>query len=274
VELVSQFGVVLSRTFLLDNQLAKSSMSSNADSSDAQSANLPFVKSVVRRIVEELFNSQSQWKSGDLADRAIQLHQTRSGLGSSNPRGVLRRVFDDLKNDGLVVAPAPGWLRWSCSGAGDLQLPDQLPTDGAASVDDVVDDLEPTIKIETEVGAGPECVYLYFNPNDRQLAELKGRDVWECKIGRTAGFDAINRILAQGIRTALSRLPIVGLVLRTDDSAALENALHASLRLVGAEVPDSPGNEWFFTSPARTQAWYMSFQNALTEIRPQCTNLG
>jgi hypothetical protein len=149
-----------------------------------------------------------------------------------------------------------------------------VPTDIAASVDDVVDDLEPTIHIEREAGAGLECVYLYFNPNDRRLAELEGRDVWECKIGRTASFDAINRILGQGIRTALSRLPTVSLVLRTDDSAALENALHASLRLVGAEVPDSPGNEWFFTSPARVEVWYASFQTALTEIRPQGVSPG
>ena len=41
--------------------------------------------------------------------------------------------------------------------------------------------------------------------NDRRLAELEGRDVWECKIGRTSSRDAIQRILGQGIRTALSR---------------------------------------------------------------------
>ena len=67
-------------------------------------------------------------------------------------------------------------------------------------------------------------------------------------------------------RTALSRLPTIGLVLRAEDSAALESALHSSLRLVGAEVPDSPGNEWFITSPARIEAWYESFQNALAAI--------
>lgn len=111
------------------------------------------------------------------------------------------------------------------------------------SLDDAIDDFEPVIRPDKEVGAGPECVYLYFNPNDRRLAELEGRDVWECKIGRTGSRDAIQRILGQGIRTALSRLPTVGLVLRTDDSGALESALHSSLRLVGAEVPDSPGNE-------------------------------
>lgn len=66
----------------------------------------------------------------------------------------------------------------------------------------------------------------------------------------------------------------MGLVLRTDDSAALENALHSSLRLIEAEVPDSPGNEWFITSPARVEAWYASFQNALTAIQLPSVNSG
>ena len=138
-----------------------------------------------------------------------------------------------------------------------------------ASVDEAINDFDPIIRPDKEVGAGSECVYLYFNPNDRRLAELEGRDVWECKIGRTGSRDAIQRILGQGIRTALSRLPTVGLVLRAEDSAALESALHSSLRLVGAEVPDSPGNEWFITSPARVEAWYESFQNSLAAIRHQ-----
>jgi hypothetical protein len=49
--------------------------------------------------------------------------------------------------------------------------------------------------------------------------------------------------------------------------------LHSSLRLVGAEVPDSPGNEWFVTSPTRVEAWYESFLNAIaaieTPLRPK-----
>jgi hypothetical protein len=147
-----------------------------------------------------------------------------------------------------------------------------VDTTGLADV--AADEFEPTIRTEKEVGVGAECVYLYFYPNDRRLAELEGRDAWECKIGRTASGDAINRIFGQGIRTALSRLPIVGLVVRTDDSSALENALHSSLRLVGAEVPDSPGNEWFLTSPARVEAWYAVFQTSLGEIRPALGTCG
>jgi hypothetical protein len=164
--------------------------------------------------------------------------------------------------------PGHGWWRWIGSSP-DGSIPEEQAIETTASVDDAIDDFEPLIRPDKEVGAGPECVYLYFNPNDRRLAELEGRDTCECKIGRTGSRDPIQRILGQGIRTALSRLPTVGLVLRAEDSAALEIALHSSLRLVGAEVPDSPGNEWFITSPARVEAWYESFQNALVAIGQQ-----
>jgi hypothetical protein len=70
------------------------------------------------------------------------------------------------------------------------------------------------------------------------------------------------------MRTALSHMPIVGLLIKTDDSAALEKALHAALRLVEAAVPDSPGVEWFMTSPTDVEEWYNRFQHSLSALIP------
>lgn len=227
---------------------------------------LPFVRPVVREIIEGLFREQSQWKSADLVDRVIQSHRGRGGSLVPNPAFTIRRVLQDLRDDGLVIAPGHGWWRWTGSST-DGPIPEEQATETLASVDQLNNEMEPVLQADKEVGAGSECVYLYFNPNDRRLAAIEGRDVWECKIGRTGSRDAIQRILGQGIRTALSRLPTVGLVLRTEDSSALETALHSSLRLVGAEVPDSPGNEWFITSPARVEAWWERFQDSLAAIK-------
>jgi hypothetical protein len=49
--------------------------------------------------------------------------------------------------------------------------------------------------------------------------------------------------------------------------------LHSSLRLVSAEVPDSPGNEWFITSPARVEQWYLGFQSALASLETASAGL-
>jgi len=231
---------------------------------------LPFARPIVRQLTEQLFREQSQWRTGELVDRIVQLHRARGGAPVAKPGSTVGRVLQDLRAEGAVAAPGHGWWRWIGVATGGQQTIEIAPLhlDANAAMDELIEDseLESTIRIEKEIGAGSECVYLYFNPNDRRLADLEGRDIWECKIGRTSSDDPINRVLRQGIRTALSRLPTVGLVLRTQDSAALENALHSSLRLVGAELPDSPGNEWFQTSPARVEAWFAGFQNGIEQL--------
>ena len=217
----------------------------------------PFVRPVVRRIIERLFSEKDLWKSGELVDRVVQAHRDAGGSVVPNPNFTIIRA-----------------LRWTRAPEDGSPAPEEKATDSCSAVDEKIDDIEPAIRPEKEIGNGLECVYLYFNPNDRRLAELEGRDIWECKIGRTSSRDAMQRIWGQGIRTSLSHLPTVGLVFRTDDSSALENALHSSLRLVGAEVPDSPGNEWFITSPALVEAWYESFQSTLATLRTSIAEPG
>ena len=246
-------------------------MGSNNDQT-GQTAGLPFVRPIIRSLVEEAFRDEAQWKSSDLVDRVAQLHRQRGGAVPPSPALPVRRVLQDLRDEGLVVAPGHGWWRWSGDRTAETTIADNDSGEPIQSVDELIAELQPIIHIEKEIGNGSECVYLYFNPNDRRLAELEGRASWECKIGRTSSCDAIGRILGQGIRTSLSRLPTVGLVLRADDSAALEKALHASLRLVGADVPDSPGSEWFMTSPVQIEAWYAGFQKCLETIRPLGAN--
>jgi hypothetical protein len=228
-------------------------MAPDTGKQSAQAVLLPFGQPIARRILEELFKSQPLWKSNDLKLRVVQLHRERGGFTPPEPTFMINRALQDLKRAGLVSAPSLGYLGWvgaSQDGSIDRTETSDCSTKSADQGTAEIDDIEPVIRPEKEIGSGSECVYLYFNPNDRELAELKRRDVWECKIGRTSRCDAIPRIFSQGIRTALSRLPTVGLVLRTDDSLALEAALHSALRLVGAEVPDAPGDEWFITSPA------------------------
>ena len=92
--------------------------------------------------------------------------------------------------------------------------------------------------------------------------------MWECKIGRTASSDVLTRIRNQGTVTALSHPPVIGLIIRTPDSAALERALHSALRLIDAGVSDIPGTEWFITSPAHIEEWFAQFETSLAKLKP------
>jgi len=220
-------------------------------------------------LVEELFRRQGQWKRDALVAEVQKLHVERGGLpGKQDPFAVVKKALSNLQADGLVMKHHYGHWRWRTPGAGPA--PEATEADEVLDDEDSSDEEEPTTT-EKVLGAGPECVYLYFNPNDRKLAHLEGRNVWECKIGRTASSDSDIRILSQGAKTALSHAPVIGLVIRTPDCFALERALHSALRLVDAQVADSPGVEWFMTSPSLVEMWYVSFEKTLAILRDEST---
>ena len=101
--------------------------------------------------------------------------------------------------------------------------------------------------VEKEIGDGDDYVYVYYSPNDKKLALLEGKDRWECKIGFSSS-DPIQRIIDQGVQTSVSREPIVGLLVRTDNGYYTESLLHK--RLYQHKVKSGiGGNEWFLTSP-------------------------
>src|SRR6266853_1107294 len=186
-----------------------SSMDRSNPSTD--SMNVPLMASVARRIMEELFQKRAQWRRAELAAEVERIHLERGGTkGKQDAQRIVKKALAALEEDGKVESPAYGQWRWKASGS----LPSNLPSHDGVVLDNLPiptdEDKEEEITPERQIGEGPESVYLYYNPNDRKLAGLEGRDFWECKIGRTAAADAPVRIISQGAKTALSRIPVVG----------------------------------------------------------------
>ncbi|MCH3923261.1 GIY-YIG nuclease family protein [Limosilactobacillus sp.] len=100
-----------------------------------------------------------------------------------------------------------------------------------------------------------DAVYLYYYDKYKELAELKGQHVWECKIGRTE-TDPISRVLGQA-GTCYPELPHIALILNCDNSSLMEKALHSILKVKGRWLSDSPGKEWFITSPEEVENLYL-----------------
>jgi hypothetical protein len=227
-------------------------------------AGVPLTSGVARRIIVELLQRQLQWRRKDLAVEVERIHMARGGTkGQQSPQSIVKKALTDLLEDGLVENFGFGLWR-STSLAGDVQK----ASDEGTLLPDQLSDAEPIEEVieGKTIGDGAEAVYVYFNPNDRELATLRGRDTWECKVGRSSSANPVDRIMGQGAKTALSHPPVVGLVILTNDSSALEKAIHASLRLVEQRVDDSPGAEWFLTSPARIEAWYLGYQLAVAHL--------
>jgi hypothetical protein len=103
------------------------------------------------------------------------------------------------------------------------------------------------LKIEKTIGIGNESLYVYLNLNDRNLANYERRETYECKIGYSGKKDARGRILDQ-IGTAISRFPVVGLVIHCENSSDLESSIHKVLELAKCDYKERCGSEWFMTS--------------------------
>lgn len=229
---------------------------------------IPLMPSVARGIIEELFKQQTQWKRDALIVEVKRIHAERHGVvGNQDPANVVAKALANLQEDGKILNQNYGyWKLMSTDGAANTANMTVPPAgDVAAQEDDKQ-------VAEKEIGVGNESVYVYFNPNDRKLASHEGRTVWECKVGRTNATEVSPRIQSQGTGTALSHAPVIGLIIRTHDCVALEKALHSSLRLIDARVPDSVGIEWFMTSPEHIERWFVAFKNILAELNPDAEN--
>lgn len=117
------------------------------------------------------------------------------------------------------------------------------------------------------IGSGSESVYVYYHENDKRLAELESRAVWECKIGFTTA-DVIRRISEQ-TKTGRSSVPIIALIIKTENASFLESFLHRALYEYRIPGTDHTGDEWFITNPTVIEDVYISSKNPEITLRSE-----
>lgn len=180
----------------------------------AEVQGVPLQPNNARKFVVDLFNEQPQWTRSDLANEVLKRHHSAGGTdGTQSPTTVVKKCLSVLRQEGRVQSVAKGvWIRLDPStqidSSGNIQAkinPAQIEESADEPFElDEEEDGSPSAE-QITIGQGEEAVYLYFNPNDRELAKLRGLDHWECKIGRTSQLPVDSRIFAQGIKTALSK---------------------------------------------------------------------
>lgn len=103
---------------------------------------------------------------------------------------------------------------------------------------------------ERTIGDGKESVYVYTTKGDQALGHVK--------IGRTVN-SAAHRIASQ-FGTSNSGDPIWPLLIRTDDSAALESRIHRILKKNNRQLHNRyGGTEWFTATPEQIVQIYDAF---------------
>lgn len=185
-----------------------------------------------------------QFSRQDAIDAVIKYHQENGGLlNKPSYVSVFKKAAQNLKESGLENI-----------GYGIWKLNHRI------SSTEVVFSQKPSTEIafhaDLEIGSGNASVYVYYYDSYRELAGLKGNEKWECKIGRT-DVDPISRIIGQA-GTCYPELPHIALIIYCDDSSLLEKALHNILMLKKRWLENSPGKEWYITSPNEIEEIYRS----------------
>ena len=206
----------------------------------------PLTPGIAEKLITELFAGQTVQKQKIISD-VEETHLERGGLPSraqfNNP---VTLALYNMRREGRASnrEQSNNWL-----------IPSGTQDDD--SVDSEPDNLEP----EKIIGSGKQSVYLYYYPAYRRLAELRGEEVWACKIGK-ARNDPLIRISSQ-TRTALPEYPTVGLIIKTNEFTLMETTLQNILKLQGKHKQDAPGTEWFITSPSEVEQIYKNnFENS------------
>jgi hypothetical protein len=186
-----------------------------------------------------------QLRRAEIVDAVQRIHIDNGGLPAEAADLVMtvKKALQNLKKKGQAGNPSCGW--WLIEGSTEVDNPSsQEPVDleGQQQSDQDRQDYS----IESIRGTGDEAVYVFYYPAYKKAALATGNDRWLCKIGRTAFLPRI-RIFEQG--TGMPEQPVIGLVFKTDDSRILESVVHGVLNLRGQWSEESPGTEWFVTSP-------------------------
>lgn len=207
----------------------------------------PITPRMIEELVLELFKGRLESRSA-IVEQVLQTHLARGGKRpvAQDIQGSVKKALTNLKEKGAAENPSSGY--WKILGNADIPITDESTEEFDTNeivytqVDEPV-----TFLADTVVGIGSGSVYVYYLPMYRQHAEQNGEKFWPCKIGKSER-DPMQRVLAQAA-TALPEKPRIALVIKSQTSDSLESAIHDILTIRGRRIDDSPGSEWFLTSP-------------------------
>ena len=208
---------------------------------------IPLTGKIAQSHLQEMMEPGEVYKREELVRLVDAYHEENDGAptNAKQSEGPVKKALAILKARGIVENPASGQYRMSSDRQGP-SLSGLTQDPGVVDQPEVV--AAPAERAEIMLGDGAEQVYGWYLPAYRELARSKGEDRFPVKVGRTERT-AEQRISESAGSTAPER-PVLGLLLRVDDSTTWERFIHSSLTLDGRRLPDAVGNEWFSTNLA------------------------
>lgn len=221
--------------------------------------NIPLQPLLARTLILRLFEEKKTWQRAELSKRMTQDHiDAGNVLGNQDPLFITKKTLDYLQDAGYVATDGKGnWSRLKTDITETLEF--ENTNDFEIQVNkNTVDKMQSENRLV--LGQGVGSVYLYYYESEKELALLKGKTTWECKIGRASG-GATERVMSQA-KTSRSKPPVIALEILTDYPAYLEKIIHNSLKMVDRHLEDENGEagiEWFDTNPDQLILWFKGY---------------
>jgi hypothetical protein len=210
---------------------------------------VPLKPMIVQFLIRKLFSGKLVERQV-LIDEVLSAHLAAGGLKASaeSPTDTFKKALANMKEKGEAENTVPGYWRIHPAPESDSHIL-AIPEDSLMESDKESSATKPGTEMtaDVELGSGPGAIYVYYLPTYRLRAEERNEKSWPCKIGRT-DRDPLSRILSQAA-TALPERPHISLILWTSQTNAWEASIHGALTVRGLQLEDTPGVEWFLTSP-------------------------
>lgn len=173
--------------------------------------------------------------------------------GSENLHYLFLKAKNLLEKECMIKRIKHGWYFISSEGVDDVEE------------EDADEDLSEQSYISSStrvLGSGSSEVYVYTYPGYPELARLKGDSEYRLKIGMTTiGHDLRFKTSSH---TDEPEYREVLLIINTDHPEQLEKMIHAILDMSGHKLEDTPGREWYRSSPEAIVSIYHSLQDMIT----------
>jgi len=220
--------------------------SENSEMNTYQFKGVPLTAAIAQSLILKMFQGKLIERHV-IDDEVLRAHLAGGGKKPSRSSGeYVRKALLDMKKVGLAENVSLGHWRIADAEVPIESMTSNEITASASAPHENIESEEP-LSVDLDIGSGVGAIYVYYLPTYRLHAETRSEESWPCKIGRT-DRDPVNRVLSQ-VATALPEKPHIALIVRTSQPLAWENALHGVLTLRGLRIENSPGVEWFLTSP-------------------------
>ena len=195
---------------------------------------LDLVPKLIRKYITELMEPGKAYSTPDITHLVHDHHQSKDGIPSDvrDPDKQVRAELTKLKKGGVVQSTVDS--KWILVAEADEALPEERVLKSEDEAD-----------AEVSIGEGPELVYGWYYPTYRRCAELEGKDRYQIKVGRTQRVPLGRMDESKG---TVPERPVLGFVLKIDDCKAWEQLFHAKLTIMGRQIDDAIGQEWFWST--------------------------